>query len=118
MLKKTFEDFVDLAFFTFGKHEKLVTTEDEQRERERIRTLLLSHMRNRGVTKRQVVCYINWVNGMTQGQIADELGVEQPAISQFLNGLKDKWPHLFQFPEVVMHQYDPLRDDHQTLRQF
>lgn len=103
MLKRTLRDFCDLAYKEYG---------DELGE-------LGDRMLGLGVTDRQLLCYINWVHGMTQVELAAELEVDQSTICRDLEHLSDVLPYLFDFQEKgQMEQYRSRRHDRVATHRF
>jgi hypothetical protein len=73
---------------------------------------LRARMKQWRITRRQVVCYINWVAGMTQRAIANALGITQQAVHDCLQRLKRKWPDLFRFGPKPSAAVRGLADEH------
>lgn len=55
---------------------------------------LLARMAAYGVSKGQVLCFLNATRGMRQEEIADCLGVSQQAVSGMIQRLVTKFPEL------------------------
>lgn len=79
---------------------------------------LLNKMRDVRINKIDALCYIGIQPeyGMTQKQIAEELDIDQSAVSRHIRKVHDKWPHIFTTNETF--QYDPERDDHRVLKKY
>lgn len=112
-LRRTWEDFELLAYELF---DRLLADK------------LPEYMRKCRLSKRRVICYINWAAGMYEWQIAKALGITRAAVHDHLHSLRLKWPHLFWVgPRLKGSQrlslrktiwYDPKKHDYLALRRF
>lgn len=102
MLRRTFKDFCDAAYREYG---------DELRHIDAL-------MRRLGITEQQVVCYINWTEGMTHKNIADELGVTRQTVTRHIAKMRDSLPHLFDFVQHNTFQYRSRKHDRSAIHTF
>lgn len=108
LLIRTWEDFVETAYRLYGKEANI----------------LQQRMKKCCITRNQILCYINWTEGMTQEEIAKALNITQSGVCRNLSKVWSIWPYLFRVSQAVNHpdapllQYDPERDDPHVIREF
>ena len=117
---KTFSDFARLASRVYSLPQEIAEN------------MIETKLRERGLGKNAVVCYINWADGdcLSQSQIAKEMGFSyQSAVEDHLARLKKVWPHLFNFgpkPPRTVHNHrgkkpiriDEITDESEIVRMF
>jgi len=88
---KTFDDFVNLACRTYHFPEG------------EVRSILQGRLHRFGITKKALVCYINWAGGdcLLQKEIGRQLNITQSTVSGHFARIKSVWPYLFEFGEKV-----------------
>ena len=103
-LLRTWDDFYLHATRLYGK--------DEAKQ-------LVELMKQHGITRSQILCFINHATGMTQQEIADALDITQQAVAKHISKVTEKWPYLMLniLPERV-ENYESWRHDYQIPHQF
>lgn len=77
-LARTMRDLYDIGYYAYGSD---VSKLDE-------------HLQGHGLTHRQVECYLSWVNGMLQADIAAAVGISSSEVSREINRVLEVFPHL------------------------
>jgi len=97
MLMKSWEFFVERAYEILGES-------DADRLRQR--------MEEKGITVQQILCYINYESGMSQDEIAKELDIAQPVVSEHISKLRKRVPELAVFnSRIFIQSLDVPRHD-------
>lgn len=102
MLRRTYLDFCDLVYQHYGR--ELCDLD--------------ARLKALGVTERQVLCYINWANGMTHAEIATELQIERHTVGGHLAAMSNVLPDLFAFTKPETFQYRRRKHDKQAAHVF
>lgn len=77
-LTRTLRDFCDVGYYEWGSD---ISRLDEQ-------------LQAYGLTYRQVECYLAWIDGMLQADIAAAVGISTSEVSREINHVLEVFPYL------------------------
>lgn len=77
-LTRTLRDFCDVGYHEYGSD---INRLDE-------------FLQDLGLTYRQVECYLAWIDGMLQADIAVAVGISASEVSREINHVLEVFPHL------------------------